>query len=570
MPHLVVEDREGNRQVVPLGAREIVIGRQETCDVVLSRADVSRRHATVGPAPGGGGGWILRDLKSTHGTRINGGPATEHVLADGDLLHISEFSIRFSTAPAGAATSPPPPVAVGAAPDARITEAEATSPHEQAKREPELVGAVPVEDTNLIRRTIAASRLDLEQISGERPALSAALLQAAPVAIAPTPVEDPTMALLRISDGIHKCTEVDDVCRVALDMALKIFRADRGVIALDDGNGGYRPRAQMTRAGSQGALVISKTFVERVLAEKQALVAVDASSDAGLSTAVSVAAVGIRSVVGVPLFEGTRVLGYVYLDRLGQVGSFGQHDLELLCVVTYHAAAEIARLQHAESVRQEREQRRNLSRFLSADVIRHLGESAAGAMSTRPQKVTILFSDIQGFTTLSESLPSDDLKRFLDVYFDRMTEILIDRHGGTLDKYIGDGIMGLFGAPYSRGEALDAKSAVAAAVDMCGASRAIGDELLPGRRFAIRVGVNTGMVLAGMLGSQRRLEYSVLGDAVNVASRLESSAQPGRIQIGEATYELVKDAFACEYSGERAVRNRVQPVKTWWVNGPLG
>ncbi len=83
--------------------------------------------------------------------------------------------------------------------------------------------------------------------------------------------------------------------------------------------------------------------------------------------------------------------------------------------------------------------------------------------------------------------------------------------------------------------------------------------------LAIRIGVNTGRVVAGMLGSRRRLEYTVIGDAVNVAARLESTSEPNRIQIGESTHELVKHAFECEVSGERTFKNREKPVRAWWV-----
>ena len=547
---LVVLDTDGSKRIVPLGG-ELVLGRDPGCDVVLGSSGISRKHARIFPA---NGGWLIQDLRSLRGTRVNGvAVMTEKPICAGDRITLGKTVIE--VAENGAAHTADSSPAVRAPP--RLAGAFDSTPAEMTPSlSPEVTQLRRVDEGNLVRKSLAVSRLDLREL---QPPGSAA--------------DDAMMALLRIGDGLHRCTDIDSVCRVALEMAVRIFGADRGVIALADPSGVCVPRAEMTADGRPAVpLTISRTFVDRILREKTAMLVMDAGKDSALATARSVAAMDIHSLVGVPLLEADTILGYFYLDRVGGVASFGSRDLELLCLVGYHAGAEIARLAHLEAERREQEQRRSLSRFFSSEVIRHLEEEArAGHVdrttSTHARTVTVLFSDIQGFTSISEKLDPTVLKRFLDVYFDRMTEILVDRHGGTLDKYIGDAIMGLFGAPYSRGEKEDATAAVAAAVEMRDAVAELGKELPPELTLAVRIGVNTGNVIAGMMGSKRRLEYSVVGDAVNVASRLESTGAPGRIQIGEGTWERVNDAFDCESAGERHVKNRAQPVRCWWVNG---
>ena len=541
---LVVLETDGSKRIVPLGG-ELVLGRDPGCDVVLESSGISRKHARIFPA---NGTWVIQDLRSLRGTKVNGMAVTEKPICAGDRITLGKTVIEVAengahvgeiSPPAGMTTRP-------------ATALESTPAEMTPSSSPNVTQQRRVDEANLVRKTLAASRLDLRD-SGSG-------------------AEDAMMALLRIGQGLHRCVDVDSVCRVALEMAVRIFGADRGVIALANAAGECVPRAELAADGRTAApLTISRTFVDRIVGEKTAMLVMDAGQDSALKAARSVAALDIHSLVGVPLLEGETILGYFYLDRIGGVASFGSRDLELLCVVGYQAAAEIARLNHLEAERREQEQRRSLQRFFSSEVIRHLEEDARAGhdrtTSTHARTVTVLFSDIQGFTSISEKLDPSVLKRFLDIYFDRMTEILVDHHGGTLDKYIGDAIMGLFGAPYSRGEKEDATAAVAAAVEMRDAVAELGKELPHELTLAVRVGVNTGSVIAGMMGSKRRLEYSVVGDAVNVASRLESTGEPGRIQIGEGTWEKVNDAFVCESAGERHVKNRAQPVRCWWVTG---
>jgi adenylate cyclase len=182
-----------------------------------------------------------------------------------------------------------------------------------------------------------------------------------------------------------------------------------------------------------------------------------------------------------------------------------------------------------------------------------------------------LFSDIRGFTTLSEKMDPQHLVALLNEYFTEMVNIVMDE-GGVVDKYIGDAIMAVFGAPVAKPE--DAANAVRAAVRMRIALRELNTRLagrgLPPLRTGI--GIHTGVVVAGNIGSERRMEYTVIGDAVNLASRLESSTKEvgADVLISEDTYELTKSTIEARAMREITVKGRNQPVMTYEVVGLVG
>jgi adenylate cyclase len=176
----------------------------------------------------------------------------------------------------------------------------------------------------------------------------------------------------------------------------------------------------------------------------------------------------------------------------------------------------------------------------------------------------VLFADIRGFTPLSEKARPEEVVRLLNTYFQAMTDTIF-AYGGTLDKYIGDGLMALFGAPYSGDE--DAANAVRAAIAM--QSRMVGlvEELkqldLP--EIGIGIGINTGEVTVGYIGSTQRLDYTAIGDTVNLAARLESKATRWQILISESTKHVVGDMFSTSPMGPVSVKGRATSVEVYEV-----
>jgi adenylate cyclase len=227
-----------------------------------------------------------------------------------------------------------------------------------------------------------------------------------------------------------------------------------------------------------------------------------------------------------------------------------------------------------EALREKNQELEGLSAKLAKYLSRQLYESIFSGrtdveVKSYRKKLTIFFSDIEGFTELTDSMEAEPLSELLNEYLSEMAAIA-SRHGGTIDKFIGDGVMIFFGDPDTRGDAEDAIACVEMALEM----RERVHSLRAGwrargvtRPLHIRIGINTGYSTVGNFGSEDRLDYTIVGGQVNVASRLEASAGPDGILISEETYALVKDAIHCEPVGAVKVKGIAYPLKTYRVVG---
>jgi adenylate cyclase len=217
-------------------------------------------------------------------------------------------------------------------------------------------------------------------------------------------------------------------------------------------------------------------------------------------------------------------------------------------------------------IREQRERRR-LSQFFSpavlSEIVRHRGDSALG--SSR-RLITVLFSDIRGFTSISEKVEPEQVAEMLREYLTEMTDVVF-RHGGTVDKYVGDCIMALYNAPFDDPD--HAANAIRTGLELQERTLAVSARWEARLGAAIRngVGINTGEAVVGAMGSRQRLEYTAIGDTVNLASRLESLTKEygSGIVISESTHEAVKGRFIARQLGAVPVKGKMQPVKIYGV-----
>ncbi|MBT8219858.1 MAG: adenylate cyclase [Bacteroidia bacterium] len=209
-----------------------------------------------------------------------------------------------------------------------------------------------------------------------------------------------------------------------------------------------------------------------------------------------------------------------------------------------------------------------LAKYLSPQVYRQifLGKKEVALESYR-KKLTIFFSDIKGFTSLTDSMESETLSALLNSYFNEMARIAL-KYGGTIDKYMGDAVMIFFGDPESRGERKDAIACINMALEM----KASLEEMRVkweadgiSKDLRIRMGINTGYCTVGNFGSDDRMDYTIIGGQVNLASRLESNAEVDQILISHETYVLVKDHVRCSKKDEIMVKGIAYPVQTYQV-----
>jgi adenylate cyclase len=273
-----------------------------------------------------------------------------------------------------------------------------------------------------------------------------------------------------------------------------------------------------------------------------------------------------------PLWSRDSVIGVIHVDSPLHVGTFTEKDLDLLTALANFAAVAIERARLHERVAEEKRIRGRLERYHSPQVVEEIivDVDASGSFkAARTKTVTILFADLVGFTTWSEKMPAEELAGMLTKFFTLASDSVFSQDG-TIDKFIGDAVMAFFGAPIDQKD--HAARAIAAAVKIReGVDEWNRERTAAGQpEIAVRIAINTGEAIVGEIGSQRRVDYTVIGNAVNVAARMEEYvAGAGDIVIGPATYEAAKSRFRCAQMGHFALKGLSTQVPMYKVIGLL-
>jgi adenylate cyclase len=267
-----------------------------------------------------------------------------------------------------------------------------------------------------------------------------------------------------------------------------------------------------------------------------------------------------------PLVGSQRLLGILYVDNLHRKSAFTQDELNVFALVAAQAASAIDNAVAHEQLAESAIQRSALERFLSPDVVEMIAANPSGVkLGGINQKVSVMFADIRGFTTLSERMAPEKVVEVLNEYFTRVTDVIFD-NGGTLDKYIGDAVMAVFGAPISKGN--DAANAVKVAIEiqrlLVEMNRDAAARTWP--ELQVGIGINTGIVTAGNIGSPRRIDYTVIGDTVNTASRLMSNAAPGQIMISRMTVDELGGQFQMTALPRLKVKGKTELIEAFSVD----
>lgn len=208
-----------------------------------------------------------------------------------------------------------------------------------------------------------------------------------------------------------------------------------------------------------------------------------------------------------------------------------------------------------------------LSRYLTPTVWKAINEGREKSLTTERKRISIFFSDIQGFSTLSEELEAETLTELLNSYLTEMARIAT-KHKGTIDKFMGDAVMVIFGDSQSEGLKTDCLRAVSMAIEMRKKMKELQQRWYNQgikKPMLIRMGINTGFCTVGSFGTSHYMDYTVLGTHVNLASRLESAADPGEILISHESWALVKDVILCRDKGEINVKGFSHPVRVHQV-----
>jgi adenylate cyclase len=323
-------------------------------------------------------------------------------------------------------------------------------------------------------------------------------------------------------------------------------------------------------SAAEGKITVSKTITDRVIKDKVSILTSDAMVDPRFGAGDSIRFHGIRSAMCAPLWNKEEVIGIVHVDSPMLTNCFTLNDLDLLTALANYAAVAVERARMNQKIQAEEKKRERLGRFLSPQVTSRIlatSDSMGGDLAAPEEKqVSILFADIVGFTSMSEKMTASEVALLLNDYLSRMTDVIF-RYEGTLDKYIGDAIMAVFGAPLDMPD--HASRAIKAALEMQERLVEFNSDRKTGPQLRIRIGINSGRAVAGEIGSVNKKEYTVLGDTVNIASRLESSvAKPGMLVVGENTHAMVTGQFECKSLGSFTLKGKEKEVNVYEVTGP--
>ncbi|MBM2850105.1 MAG: hypothetical protein HW418_3047 [Anaerolineales bacterium] len=307
------------------------------------------------------------------------------------------------------------------------------------------------------------------------------------------------------------------------------------------------------------------TIARLALDQRSAVVIPDLSAtqqDSGLGK--SALLLRIRSVMCTPILSGEEIAGLIYVYKTRPLARpFDQRDLQLAVAISHQAALTIQRTRLLKRIRQEQRIRGLLQRFFAApdaEVFLQDYLQTGRLPELSEQTLTVLFTDICDSTGLAERLGAWRFSKILSRYYQDMTGAVFEQ-GGLVNKYLGDGLMAVFGV--TRNKPDPEERAVHAALEMLRRLEALSE--VEGEKIEVGVGVNTGPAIAGYLGSEDRVEYTVLGDAVNVAQRLQEQARPNRVFIGAATRVALNGNFNFRAVGDVELRGRKQPIETFEV-----
>jgi adenylate cyclase len=520
----------------------ITIGRSKDNHVVLFDHTASRRHAKVRKTPDG---YLLMDLDSHNGTLVNGSRVTSRILRHNDLVEIGTSVLSFQYELGDDEPAPHAAVERGAMEPQGSHEVSLKIAIRYDEKPMDPIASIrsqaPREEEELLSE-VEAEEKETSQISLLNLAKSNKILY----------------VLYLVTRALLTTTHQDPLLRTILNLAFQVIDSDFGFIVLRDPKDGkvvpkvVKHKREPEKAA--GELRLQQTILDKVIHEKLSILTSD------------LVAGKVHTSMSVPLWRKEEVIGMIQLESHHSSRAFTKPDLDLLTTICNQMAVVLEQANLMEKVRREELMRSRLERFHSPEIVDLIisGESEdEGAMlSPKEKEVTILFVDIVNFTPLSERLSPREVSQVLNQFFREMNDIIF-AYRGTLDKYMGDSIMAIFGAPIERED--DADRAIHAALDMRRALLEMNKTMEPDRIFDIRTGINSGRVVAGNLGSPKRMDYTVIGDVVNTASRLEKIAQPNQILIGEATYNAVKGSFHIQKVGKKTVKGKSRAVTVYEV-----
>jgi adenylate cyclase len=514
----LVYEVEGQTRRYLLSGADVSVGRSSENGIALNDFSVSRKHALLSES---GGIWTIEDLKSTNGLKVNGAFTPKAEIHVGDVLTIGTFTLTVKEQATYSGRS-----------TLSISDSSAT-----------FVRSIADFNRDFGFDAASHSKEDVlaGTLAGRRPATREKVFE----------------AMVLVARTLIEAREVGQILSKVVDLLFDFLPAERAVVVLLEADGRPTPTLARRRGrdGPDPEASFSHTIVDSVVRDRVAVLTSDALADDRFEAGQSIRIQQIRSAMCVPLWDRDRVIGALHVDTPLKAGTFTADDLDLLTALGNFAAVAIERARLQSRIEHEERIRERLSRYHSPGVVDEIVTGGPqGVESVRTREVTVFFADIVGFTSSAETMDPEEVSRFLERVFTFAADAIFEQ-GGTLDKFIGDAVMAFFGAPIPQPD--HARRAVAAAAKLVESLHAWNLQRAEGgeRPVAVRVGVNTGRAFVGDIGSDRRVDYTVLGNTVNVAARLESTvAGANEVVVGAETARQAGSAYAFEPLGEQKLK----------------
>jgi len=491
-------------QIYPLKLGTNTIGREEDNSIVLDHTFLSRYHAQIFIDPNG---VIIQDLNSRNGTFVNDFKVDHCHLKDGDAIRLGRISFKFVQQLPQADANELSDL------DSAISILKQVSPEDL--RIPSLDWLQSDRSENSIFKL-------WQQDEYQR-------------------TVDKLQILLEVSKQLSFPEEPDQLLQKIIDLLFKIMHIDRATILMvDQTSNSLEQKAVKGRPGiPTNVKFYSRKIANFVRKTGNAVLTENAQEDTLFDDSISIAEQKIHAAMCVPLKPAAEVIGVLYVDNLSMTNIYSDEDLEFLICLANQAAIAIENSRLYKKMQEQEVMRAKLEQFFPESVSRKLREE--GDLATVETEVTALFADISNYTQMSAEMEPRQVVEMLNEYFQFVVEDIVFPYQGMLEKYIGDGFLAVWGAPYRQPNDVDL--AVQAAIEMQWAVSRLNQKWIreKGRSIQIHIGVNTGTVAAGNIGSKTLIQYATIGDTTNMSSRICDVAHPGEILIAESTFQKLSD-----------------------------
>ena len=508
----LVYTRDGEVCRHALTPGDTVVGRAAVCDLAIDDPSISRRHARFRIH---GDHCVVTDLGGRNGTFLDGEQISEAEVGGGTTVVLGRFPLRV----------------------------EYNSP-----------AATLLSDSHTL---LASPHTLFRRVDGETETGAGAQPSANP--------ERLLLLLSEISRQLVRWRPLPEILERIVSVVFDTIAVERAFLLLiDDATGELTPHVARRRDGAaMEQPTLSRTVVRKVIDDRVAVLASDAAVETRFASARSVQDGHIRSFMCAPLWNQNVVIGVLYVDN-PHTAQLSVADLDILQALSSYAAVAIEQSRLSARIVEETRQRELLQRYHSAAVVDRILASRAGdaALVVEERDVSVLFADIVGFTSRAECMAPSDVAHLLNQCLGEMSEAVFAEEG-TLDKFIGDAVLAVFGAPLAQAD--HAARALRAAESM----RRRMTELNLTPPVELRIAINSGIATVGDIGTPRRREYTVLGDVVNTCARLVSAeCAPGQILLTSGTRERLDQPTSLRSVGCVTLRGRGAPVDVFAYDPP--